>query len=362
MRPLAIIVICIIGLFLFKTYYLDASNNEDSSTTQGQNKEGSSNSSSQKSLGIPVDVYVAKLVNKSNVVYATGTVVPNEEVELRSEVSGRLVQLNIREGSYVQKGKLIAKLNDADLLAQVKKLDFEEQLAGQTEARYKKLIDIDAISKEEYDLAVNRINTLSADKELLKVQLEKTRVVAPFSGRIGFKYISEGAYITPNTVIANLVQSNPVKLDFTVPEKYVSKIKVGNEILFTTEGDDIKTSAKIIAIDPKIDEELRTLKVRASANNKGGKYLPGMFIRVEAPLGDEESIMIPTESIIPILKGKKIYVMKNGKAKEAIISTGLRTDTEVQVIEGLEVGDSVIVSALMSMKENTDVSVKNVFD
>jgi len=362
MRPLAIIVICIIGLFLFKTYYLDASSNENTTAIQGQNKEGTSAQSSKKPSGTPVDIYVAKMVNKSNVVYATGTIVPNEEVEIRSEVSGRLVELNIREGSYVQKGKMIARLNDSDLLAQLKRLDFEEQLAKQTEARYKKLIDIDAISKEEYDLAVNKINTLSADRELLKVQLEKTSVSAPFSGRIGFKNISKGAYITPNTVIANVVKSNPEKLDLTVPEKYVSKIKVGKEILFTTEGDDVKSSAKIIAIDPKIDEELRTLKVRASANNRDGKYMPGMFIRVEASLGDEESIMIPTESIIPILKGKKIYVMKNGKAKEAIITTGLRTETDVQVIGGLEVGDSVIVSALMAMKENASVAVRNILD
>jgi len=192
------------------------------------------------------------------------------------------------------------------------------------------------ISKEEYDMAVNKVNTLSADKEFLQVQLEKTTIRAPFSGRMGLKNISEGAYITPNVVISKLVQTNPVKLDFSVPEKYASKIKVGQEITFTIDGDDEVVTANVIALDPQIDEDLRTLRIRAKAANPNGKYLPGMFIRVELPLGEERSIMIPTESIIPILKGKKVFVMKNGKASEVLIKTGLRTDTQVQVEEEMQ--------------------------
>ena len=176
---------------------------------------------------------------------------------------------------------------------------------------------------------------------------------------MGLKNISEGAYITPNVIIANLVQTNPLKLDFSVPEKYAAKVAVGKTISFSIDGEEEPISARIIAKDPKIDEELRTLRVRATANNAKGRYLPGMFVKVEMPLGEEASIMIPTESIIPILKGKKIYVMKDGKATEVLIKTGLRTDTEVQVTEGIEIGDSVIVSALMSMKPNLPVALRN---
>ncbi|MEM6320867.1 MAG: efflux RND transporter periplasmic adaptor subunit, partial [Bacteroidota bacterium] len=267
-----------------------------------------------------------------------------------------------KEGAYVKKGQLIAKLDDADLVAQLKKLKYEEELAAQTEARQNKLLEINAISKEEYDLAVNRVNTLSADKEFLQVQLEKTSVVAPFSGRMGFKNISQGAYITPSVVIANLVQTNPVKLDLSVPEKYAGKIKTGQPLNFTIDGEETTFTAKVLAINPKIDEELRTLKVRAVATNNGEKLLPGMFIRVEVPLGEEKSIMIPTESVIPILKGKKVFVMKNGKAEERVIRTGLRTDTKIQVEEGLEVGDSVITSALMSVKAKSAVRLRDVVE
>ena len=354
MRPLLFILISILGLYLFKTFYLDA----EKKSAASQSK--TSSPSRRAVAKLPVDIYVATEVDKNNTVFASGTIVPNEEVEIKSEVSGRLMQLYIKEGGYVKKGQLIAKLNDDDILAQLKKLKYEEELADQTEARQKKLLDIDAISKEEYDLAMNRVNTLSADKELLQVQLEKTSVKAPFSGKMGLKNISEGAYITPSVVIANLVQTNPVKLDFTLPEKYANKIRIGQQVIFSVDGQEEKLTAQVIAIDPKIDEDLRTLKVRARANNSKGQLLPGMFIRVEVPLGNEPSIMIPTESIIPILKGKKVFVMKNGKAQEVKIKTGLRTDTKVQVEEGLSVGDSVIVSALMSVKQGSPVEVKEV--
>ena len=353
MRPLLVIAAIIMGLFVYKYYYVDGNQlvgTEEKKTESSQPKAASV---------LPVDIYVAKEVNQSNTVYASGTVVPNEEVEIRSEASGRLIALNIREGRYIKKGEVIAKLNDADLKSQLKKLEFEVSLASQTEARQRKLLEINAISKEEYDMAVNKVNTLGADKEFLEVQLEKTTIIAPFSGRMGLKNISEGAYITPNVIIANLVQTNPLKLDFSVPEKYAAKIKVGQTIKFSIDGEDESISARIIAKDPKIDEELRTLRVRATANNSKGRYLPGMFVKVEMPLGEEASIMIPTESIIPILKGKKIYVVKDGKATEVIIRTGLRTDTEVQVTEGIEIGDSVIVSALMSMKPNLPVTLRN---
>ena len=356
MRPLIVIVLIILGLFAYKTYYLDAEE------APKEIESGESQNLAKKSTGLPVDIYVAQKVSKSDIVYASGTVIPNEEVEIRSEVSGRLIELHINEGGYIKKGAIIAKLNDADLRSQLKKLDYEEQLADQTAARQQKLLEINAISKEEYDMAVNKVNTLSVDKEFLQVQLEKTTIHAPFSGKMGLKNISVGAYITPNIVISQLIQSNPVKLDFSVPEKYASRIKTGQEITFTIDGDDERVTARIIALDPMIDEDLRTLRVRAKASNPRGKYLPGMFIKVELPLGEVNTIMIPTESIIPILKGKKVFVMKNGKASEVLIKTGLRTDTKVQVEDGLIVGDSVIVSALMSVKNGMDISVRTLVE
>jgi membrane fusion protein (multidrug efflux system) len=356
MRPLLFILLAIIAMYLIKIFVIDDSNEQKSAVQELQKTE----KSTPKAL--PVSVYVAAKVQNSNTVFTTGTIIPNEEVDLKMEVSGRVVQLNIIEGGQVRKGQLIAKLNADELEAQINKVEFEEQMASQTQARQQKLLEIDAISKEEYDIVVTRVNTLSADKELLNAQLEKTSLVAPFHGKIGLKNISTGAYITPSQVIATLVQTDPIKIDFTLPEKYANKILVGQEVSLTIDGKADPFTAKVIALDSKIDENLRTLRVRAKTNNQSGQLYPGMFVRVEVNLGDESSIMIPTEAIIPILKGKKVFVIKNGKAKEIIVETGLRTDTKIEVDKGLEVGDSVIISALMTVKAKMAVMPKEIID
>ncbi|NND31937.1 MAG: efflux RND transporter periplasmic adaptor subunit [Saprospiraceae bacterium] len=355
MRPLILIIVIITALALLKIYVWDA---DEASALAGTSATSNRPAGSQTSL--PVDIYIANTVETDNTIYASGTIVANEQVELQSEVSGRLIGLNISEGSFVQKGQLIAKLDDSELRAQLKRLDYEDELAIQVEARQRKLLDINAISKEEYDLAMNKVNTLGADRELLEVQLEKTEVRAPFSGRIGFKNISEGAYITPNVIIANLVQTNPVKIDFSIPEKYTNDVQVGQEAIFEVDGVNDQFLARVIAVDPQVDEDLRTLRLRARADNSLGLLRPGMFVRVELPLGSRKSIMVPTESVMPILKGKIVYLLKNGLATETKVTTGLRTDKTVQILEGMEVGDSVIVSALMSLKPDLKVQVQEV--
>ena len=260
----------------------------------------------------------------------------------------------------MQKGQLIAKIKDDDILAQIKKVRIEEELAKQIEARQKKLLDINAISREEYDLAANRVNTLNADEELLAVQLGRTELRAPFSGKIGLKSISEGAYITPATSVATLVQINPLKIDFSIPEKYLSSIKIGQNLQFNVDGSTQVYVARVIAIDPKVDESLRTLRVRAICANPNNSLLPGMFVRIQLAVKSNQSIMIPTDAVVPVLDGKQVYVMQGGKAMPRPITTGVRTQQLVEVISGLQVGDSLITSAIMSLKPEMAVKVKKV--
>lgn len=348
MRPLIAIAVIIL-LLVGGKFYLSS---EAKETAKGPSPRAAAGKSGQ---AMGVDVYLAALQPTENVVYSSGTVVPNEEVTLQSEASGRLVELNLKEGGYVKKGDLIARIDSRDLDAQLKKLQFEEDLAEQIKQRQQKLLDIDAISKEEYEISVNNVNTLTVDKEMLKVMVQKTEVRAPFNGYIGFKQVSLGAYLTPGVEIATLVQTNPAKIDFAVPEKYAASIKPGQEINFEVDGLSDLFTAQVRAIDPRVDPDLRTLQLRAVISNPGRRLLPGMFVRVSVPLGKEESIMIPTESVVPILKGKMVYVLRKGKATSVEIETGVRTDEKVQVREGLEIGDSVIVSALMSLKQGLPV-------
>ncbi|UON82633.1 efflux RND transporter periplasmic adaptor subunit [Dyadobacter chenwenxiniae] len=317
-------------------------------------------SGSGNSVGgaVPVNVYVVKRESIENQIFASGTVIPNEEVNVMAEASGRLVKLNIQEGAYIEKGQLIGKINDRELQAQLQKVSYNQELTRKIEARQKKLLNVEAINLEEYDVTSNNIRILEAEKEVLAAQLEKTEIRAPFSGRIGLKYISEGAYLAPGTPIVTIVQSNPVKVDFTVPEKYAPNIRVGNVVKFSLDGDPSTYRAKILAIDPKVEESLRTLKVRATAPNPSGRFVPGMFVKILADLdANKSAMMIPTEAIVPVLKGKKVFVVKNGKAQEAMVVTGLRTDKKVQVIEGLQPGDSLITSGIIAIKPNTVVRV-----
>lgn len=321
-------------------------------------KGGDSKSSNGGGGAVPVNVYVVGRETIENQIFASGTVLPNEEVNLMAETSGKLIKLDIQEGAYITKGQLIAKINDRELRAQLQKVTYNQELSKKIEARQKKLLNVEAINLEEYDVTSNNIRVLEAEREVIEAQLAKTEIRAPFSGRIGLKFISEGAYMSPGTPIVTIVQSNPVKIDFTVPEKYTPNIRVGNVVKFNLDGDPSTFNARILAVDPKVDENLRTLRVRAIAQNPEGRFFPGMFVKVLADLdANKKAMMIPTEAIVPVLKGKKVFLVKNGKAQEVMVTTGLRTDKKIQVIEGLQPGDSLITSGIIAIKPNTAVKV-----
>ncbi|MCB0646202.1 MAG: efflux RND transporter periplasmic adaptor subunit [Saprospiraceae bacterium] len=307
-----------------------------------------------------VDVIIATESTSTGAITSTGTVVANEVVDLHPESSGLLTQLNIKEGTFVNKGALIAKIKDDDIRANLRKNKYEEELAVQIEARQKKLLDINAISKEEYDISLNNINTLSADRDALLVALRKTEVRAPFSGKIGLKNISIGAYVTPATSIATMVQTNPIKVDFSIPEKYLQRVKVGDVVKLTADGSIEVFEAKIIAINPSVDVNLRTVGIRALLSNATGRLVPGMFVKVDVPLGEHKTIILPTEAIVPFVGGKKVYVKEDGKAKEVAVISSTRTDKNIEISEGIVPGDTIIVSGLMNLKAGQSVKVSKI--
>ncbi|OIN57525.1 efflux RND transporter periplasmic adaptor subunit [Arsenicibacter rosenii] len=361
MRTFVILFLLIGALVLGKIFFFPKPEGKpkDGTGGGGSGKGGDKGKSAEKSPTIPVSIYLAKTEKFDNTLAVSGTVLPNEVVELKAEVSGRLMQLNGKEGTYVNKGELIAKINDDELKAQLVKLGYVEKRARDLEARQKRLLAIDGISREEYDIAESNVNTARADKDLLLTQLAKTEIRAPFSGKLGLRAISQGAYLSPGTLITTLVQTNPVKVDFAVPEKYAGQVRVGSMVRFTTEGVNAPMYARVAAVSPLIDEALRTLKIRAYAANPSGHLVPGMFVRVDLPLqGDNNSIQIPSQAIVPVLKGKKVYVVRNGKAQETFIKTGIRNDQQVQVTDGLTPGDSVITSSIMALKNGTSVKPK----
>ncbi len=317
MRPILILGGIILILVLGKLFVFPSSSNGKEEKGNAKSEGGSKPGKAAGGGAVPVEVYLARNERVDNVLYASGTVVPNEEVELKAEIAGRLIRLNLREGATVGKGQLIAKINDKDLQAQMAKLEFNTALTRSIEQRQKKLLAIEAISKEEYEIAINNVRTLEADKDMILAQLEKTEIRAPFSGVVGLKSISEGAYLSPGTPVVTLVQTNPVKIDFTIPEKYSRVIRLGSTVQLSLDADDARYSARVIALDPKVDDNLRTQRVRAVMQNPGRIFVPGMFVKVQVDLSQNTSaIMIPTDAIVPVLKGKKVFVIKNGRAQE----------------------------------------------
>lgn len=290
----------------------------------------------------------------------TGSVMANEEVELRSEISGRITSLNFSEGATVAKGALLVKINDADLRATLKKQHVQEALALKDERRSKSLLDQNLLSAEEYDSKLNTLESIRAEIEKTESDLAKTELRAPFSGTIGLRSVSNGSTVNPATLIARVQQMDPVKVEFTVPERHAGAVRVGSPITFKVAGLDQVFKGTVYAIEPKIDADTRTLRLRALAQNPGRVLVPGAFAKVQLELNRvENALSVPTSSIVPHIDGQKVYLLKNGKAVSQNVMTGVRSDSSVQVLDGLKPGDTVITSGLLQLREGAKVKPVN---
>jgi membrane fusion protein (multidrug efflux system) len=321
----------------------------------GNNKDLPGNKDPKKAMS--VETMVLNLKALDHTYTFTGTLLANEEIELRSETSGRVVQINFAEGRMVRKGQLLVKINDNDLQAQLKKNMLQLELAILDESRKSELLKINGISKEEYDNSLIKLKSLQAETELISAQIAKTEIRAPFDGTIGLRMVSEGAYVSPTTLIASLQQIDPIKIDFSVPEKYKQYIITNKEIDFTIEGSDKIYKARIYAVEAKIDQATRTIRIRASCSNHNGLLYPGSYANIRINLiPGSKSIVIPARAIIPILGGQQVFIIKNGMVFPVRVKTGIRTSTEVEIIEGLFENDSLIMSGLLQVKPGMPVN------
>jgi membrane fusion protein, multidrug efflux system len=351
-------ILLVLGIFFYpklKTVFKPKDEKEKKEAGGGKDAKGG------KGGKTSVIVTVVHPTRLDDLVNTNGTILPNEEVEIRSEISGRIVTLNIKEGDFVKKGTILFHINDEDLQARLKKLGFNKKLAEDNEARQKRLLEKEAISQREYDIAVNSVNTISADIEDLSAQIQKMTLKAPFDGTIGFRFVSLGSYISPTTKIATLTNTNPAKIEFAVPAKYSSIVHKGEKVEFKVESSEQNYVGTVYAIDPKIDPGTRTLQIRAITPNPSGKLIPGAFARVELVLKSKGSaLMIPTEAVIPEQKGSKVFIVQNGKAVSKKVKLGTRGEKNVEVLSGLSVGDTLITTGIMQVKPDGDVEIREV--
>jgi membrane fusion protein, multidrug efflux system len=294
-----------------------------------------------------------------NVVRSSGTVLASESVDLTAETAGRIDQILFKEGRHVKKDELLIKINDDDLQAQLQKTEFQIQLAQEQLGRQKQLFDINGISRQDYDIALNTVNTLKADRDNLIASIRKKEIRAPFDGVIGLRYISEGSYVSPATRIASIQKINPLKVDFAIPEKYADQVSVGDLVHFRTDETQRQFTGTLYALEPKIDPSTRTLQLRALCENKSEKILPGSYVEIELRLKQiTDALMIPTQAIIPVLRGQTVIVKRNGVAATVPVKLGIRNPSEVQVVNGLTAGDTVITTGIMQLRDGMQVNVE----
>jgi membrane fusion protein, multidrug efflux system len=308
-----------------------------------------------------VEALVIRESKLDNKLVVTGSILPNESLELKSESSGKITSISFQEGKSVTKGSLLLEINNDDIKAQLQKQKYNQKLNQDNEFRQKKLLEKDAISQEEYDNALNRLNTTVADIKILEAQLEKTRIKAPFDGVIGLRYVSLGAYISPSTIVATLYNISPAKIEFAVPARYSAQVKPGEKIFCRVENDLTVYEGIVYAVEPRIDSETRTLKIRAQADNKSGSLLPGQFVKVELILKSQaNALLVPTEAVVPDQGGKKVFILSDGKAQEAKIETGIRTENSLEVLSGLKAGDTLITTGILQLRQGLEVEIQKI--
>ena len=303
---------------------------------------------------VMVEVIVAGAEDVASSLEVNGTVLSNEMVELRPEISGRLVYLNIPDGAAVKAGTILAKVNDADLQAQLEQQKIQLDLAVKTEKRLSNLLKVNGVNQADYDVALSQVNTYQANIKVLNAQIDKTVIRAPFAGELGLRVVSPGAYVTPQTLIGTLQQSDKVKIDFTVPETYASIINKGDKVKIQTNASAESLDAIVSAIEPQINSVTRNIKVRAMLNS--GIIHPGSFVKVLLDQ-NRKGIMVPTNAIIPDALSNQVVVVRNQKAVFVNVETGLRNATLVELTSGVNPGDSVIVSGMLFVRPNAAIKV-----
>lgn len=308
---------------------------------------------------LPVRVEEVQPGPLEELLVTTGTVLANEQIDLVSEVSGKVEEILFHEGSVVEAGAVLVKLDTSTLSAEWERARHRFELVQRQEARQQELLDEGLVSEEEYESTLSQLNVLQAELLLSEVELEKAEVRAPFSGIIGLRAVSPGSYVSSQTRLTTLQDIDPVKVEFSVPEAYARDLAVGDRVRFGIKGLDSEFLGRVYALEPAIDLETRSLTLRATAPNPEGTLLPGAFAEVRVAVREvSEALSVPAIAVVPELGGKKVFVLEEGLAQPRVVETGIRTETRVQITRGLAAGERVIVSNIPRLRAGIAVEVE----
>jgi membrane fusion protein, multidrug efflux system len=296
-------------------------------------------------------------------IMVSGTLIPFEETVLMPDVTGRIISINFQEGMFVKKGTLLMQLFNDDIQAQLHKLQTELEIAEQTEKRQSELAAVNGISQQEYDQTMLQVHSVKDDIEVVQAQLSKTKIVAPFDGIIGLRNFSVGAVVTPGSALVTIRQVNQLKLEFSFPGKYGGYVKKDTKVKFTLQGKEEEFEAVVTATEGGIDIGTRNLKAVALVSSVNSELIPGMYANVELHLKESNHVlMVPTQAIIPQERNKKLIVAKGGKASFIIVKTGVRQASDVEILSGVEAGDTVVTTGVLFIKPNSSLEFSKVIN
>jgi membrane fusion protein (multidrug efflux system) len=346
---LGVIAVLVTGIVLYRTLW--ANTDDENPIAAGTSTRGV----------LPVQGMV---IGQEPLLFAleniTADIIPDEEVDLAFETSGKVTHIHFNEDTAVEQGQLLAKINDEPLQAQLKKLQAQVKLSEDRLYRQRELLERDAVSREAYEQAQTELAMLRADIDLVKANIAQTELRAPFNGVIGFRHVSEGAWVSPTTAVARIVKVVPLKLSFAISEKYMNAVRQGTMVRFTVEGFLEPFDATVYAVASEVEQGTRQLGVKAIFPNNRLQLMPGRSANVSVTLYEHpNAIVIPAEAVIKEMGVDKVYVSRGGTAQPLNIVAGQRTDAAVEVLTGLMPGDTLITTGTLQLRQGLPVKIEN---
>lgn len=307
---------------------------------------------------MPVEVVAAVADTVIDAIQATGQIEAMQQIELRPEVDGRITSILVREGTRVARGTGLFKIDDAELSAEVARARAERDLARQNLERTKALLAEQASSQAELERADAAARSAEASLALLQVRLNRTTVRAPFAGVMGARMVSVGDYVTTQTPLATLQTINPQRAVFTVPERYAAILERGQKVEFQVAALADRTfTGTVDFVDPVVQLPGRTITVKAVVPNGDNALQPGMFIEARLATAVRPSaVVIPEDAVVSLQGADIVWVAKDGKAARRQVTLGVRTPGFVEVRNGIEAGEQVVVGGVAMLQDGAPVA------
>lgn len=306
---------------------------------------------------MPVEVAVARHDTVVDAITASGEIEAVQSIELRPEVDGRVVDILVREGAEVQSGDPLFKVDDAELKAQVARLEAERDLARQALRRTRELLAQNASSEADLEIAEANARSTEAQLELAQLRLERTVVRAPFSGLVGERFVSLGDYVTTSTRLVTLQTADPQRAVFQVPERYARRLAVGQGVTFAVAAlPGVEFSGRVDFVDPVVQLPARTITVKAEVPNRRRELKSGMFIEVRLATDTRsDAVVVPEDAILPLQNATYVWIVNEGTASRRQVELGVRKPGLVEIRSGVEVGEQVVVGGLERLSEGAPV-------